>query len=219
MQEFLRLRSLQPVASGKQRHVFVHPTEPDLIVKVPTQRYVLSRAGKIGKWYKTWHKSRTRARHNLVFQREIHEHLALHAAGTAIPHHVQRIVAFAETDFGLGLVTRAVRDRSGGLAPTLIALLAENRFGEEARKNLDRFIAWLLESPVIIGDLHGGNLLYGYDEAVGDHFVMVDGLGEKNLIPLNSLSRRLNRWSKKRRIRRLKRQIASFPTSEARTTR
>jgi hypothetical protein len=210
----LELRTLTPVARGKQRYVFVHPADPGLIVKVPTERYVRSRAGQGGKWYKKWHKSLTRSRHNLIFLREIKEHLALRAADNELPHHVQDTVGFVETDLGMGVVTRAVRGRTGELAPTLLGLLQTGHFTSEARGKLEAFFAWLLDSPVVVGDLHAGNLLYGYAEGIGEHFVIVDGLGEKNLIPLNSLSGRANSWSKARRIKRLRRQIAAHPTSE-----
>lgn len=207
--ELLRLRDVEPVARGKQRYVFVHPDDSRLIVKVPTERYMRSRGGQGGKWYKKWHKSLTRSKHNLIFLREIREHLALRASG-ALPSYVQDIVGFIETDIGLGVATRAVRDRTGALAPTLLTLLREGRFSDEARGKLEQFFAWLVDAPIVVGDLHAGNLLYGYAEGPGEHFVIVDGLGERNLIPLKSLSSRINRFSKRRRIRRLRGQVASY---------
>ena len=210
MQTILRLRELQPIAIGKQRYVYAHPLDLGLIVKVPTERYVRSRAGLHGRWYKKWHKKRQRSRHNLVFLREIREHLALSALGAEMPHHVQTIVGFAQTDLGMGLVSRAIRDRNGALAPTLLTLLKAGRLSDEVGQRLDEFFAWLLDSPVIVGDLNVGNLVYGYEEQGGSYFVLIDGLGDKNLIPVNSMSRRINRWSKRRRIRRLKQQIASY---------
>jgi hypothetical protein len=105
-------------------------------------------------------------------------------------------------------VSRAVRDRDGILAPTLRKLLEAGRFDDKARRHLDEFFDWLLRSVVIIGDLNAGNLVYGYDPANGDHFVVIDGIGDKNIIPLSSMSLRLNRMSKERRIRRINEEIA-----------
>jgi hypothetical protein len=208
MPQFLALSHLEPAAIGRQRYVFVHPSDPDLIVKVTTEGYIERRRGLIGKWYKNWHRRRLRSRHFLVFLREIREHLALRAAGPELPPHVQSVVGFVETDMGLGLVSRAVRGRDGKLAPTLTALLRDGRFDDHARRKLDEFFAWLIDSPVVIGDLNVGNLVYGYDRAVGDHFVVIDGLGDKNIIPLNSISRSLNRMSKLRRVERINAAIA-----------
>lgn len=208
MDHFLAVRHLEPAAIGRQRYVFVHPSDPGLIVKVPTEGYVDRRSGKTGKKYKRWHRRRLRSRHNLVYLREIREHLALRAAASELPPHVQVIVGLVETDMGLGLVSRAVRGRDGELAPTLATLLGDGRFDDKARRKLDAFFAWLLESPVVVGDLNVGNIVYGHDPAFGDHFVIIDGLGDKNVIPLNSVSPLLNRMSKSRRIDRLHADIA-----------
>lgn len=208
MNQLLHLKHLVPVAIGRQRYVYVHPDDPGLIVKVVTEGYVARRSDKGGRPYKRWHKNYIRSRHHQVFLREIKEHLALRAAESALPRYVQEIVGFVETDVGMGVVSRAVRDRSGNLAPTLRTLLEEGRFDETARRHLDEFFEWLLKSVVVIGDLNAGNLVYGYDRAHGDHFVVIDGIGDKNIIPLSSMSTRLNRMSKERRIKRINQEIA-----------
>lgn len=208
MNQLLHLKHLVPVAIGRQRYVYVHPDDPGLIVKVVTEGYVARRSDKGGRPYKRWHKNYIRSRHHQVFLREIKEHLALRAAESALPRYVQEIVGFVETDVGMGVVSRAVRDRSGNLAPTLRTLLEEGRFDETARRHLDEFFEWLLRSVVVIGDLNAGNLVYGFDPANGGHFVVIDGIGDKNIIPLSSMSMRLNRLSKGRRIRRINQEIA-----------
>jgi hypothetical protein len=208
MNRLLHLKHLQPVAIGRQRYVFVHPDDPGLIVKVVTEAYVARRSDKGGRPYKRWHKNYIRARHHQVFQREINEQLALRAAEGTLPQYLQEIVGFAETDVGMGVVSRSVRDRRGNLAPTLRTLLEAGRFDDSARRHLDDFFDWLLRSVVVIGDLNAGNLVYGYDDAHGDHFVVIDGIGDKNIIPLSSISMRLNRMSKERRIQRINEEIA-----------
>jgi hypothetical protein len=204
----LALKHLKPVAVGHQRYVFVHPDDPQLIVKVPTERYVARRSGARGRRHKRWVKRYVRARHHEVFLRELREQLALRAAAIALPRYVQTIVGFVETDLGMGLVSRAVTDRRGGLAPSLSLLAAQGQLTGTVRRHLDEFFAWFLDSPVVVGDLNAGNLVYGFDAEHGDHFVIIDGLGDKNIIPFSSLSRRLNRWGKKRRVRRIKTEIA-----------
>ena len=208
MNQLVHLKHLEPVAIGRQRYVFVHPDDPGLIVKVVTEGYVARRSDKGGRPYKRWYKNYIRSRHHQVFLREINEHLALRAAESSLPRYVQEIVGFAETDIGMGVVSRAVRDRNGDLAPTLRTLLEEGRFDGEARGHLDEFFCWLLHSVVVIGDLNAGNVVYGYDPQWGDHFVVIDGIGDKNIIPLSSMSARLNRMSKERRIKRINEEIA-----------
>lgn len=203
----MKLSHLEPVAVGSQRYVFVHPQNPDLLVKVPTEKYRAHNTGTVGPWHKRFFRSRRRMKHFQVFLREIREHLALRAESPLQSPHVQNLIGFAETDMGNGLVTEAVRDRSGDLAPTLRHLLRSGRFDAVAERQLEIFFAWLLESPLIVGDLTVGNLVYGYRPDIGEHFVLIDGLGEKNLIPFNSLSRRLNRRTKLRKIGRVRARI------------
>jgi hypothetical protein len=198
---------LQPIGFGSQRYAFVHPDNPDLIIKVPHANYILRRSGERGKWYKKWSKKRLRVRHFLVFLREIKEHFAVRAAGDSIPPYMQTVVGFVETDIGMGVVTQAVRTADGELAPTLTSMLKQGRFDEAASRHLDEFFEWLLASPIVVGDLNPGNIVYGYDPAHGQVFVAIDGLGEKNLIPFNSMSSRMNRMAKLRRIRRMRGRI------------
>jgi hypothetical protein len=212
----LAVKHLTPVGGGRQCHVFVHPDDPGLIVKVVTADYVRKRSRE-GNYYNRWHKNYIRKHHNHVrvgpylgFLRELREHLAVQASGEPLPRHMQALVGFAETDLGLGLVSRAVRGKDGALAPNLLTLLREDRFDTTARRHLEQFFDWLLASPVVTCDLNMGNLVYGNDPDVGDLFVMIDGIGEKNWLPFSSISRRMNRMSKLRRIGRLQAKIEAF---------
>ena len=192
---------------GSQRHVFVHPADSRLIVKVPHDAYVARRSGvRSWKWYKKHWRRRLRVRHFIVFQREINEHLAVRATGP-LPPHMQTILGFLETDLGMGLVCACVRTRDGALAPTLKEIIDAGTFDENARIHLEEFFAWLRESPIVVGDLNIGNIVYGHHPSKGDLFVLVDGIGDKNLIPFSSFSRRLNRSAKRRRIARLREEI------------
>jgi len=209
MTNTLALKDREPAAIGRQRYVFVHPDDPDLIIKVPTEGYVARRSEIGGRRHKRWIKKYLRSRHYQVFLRELREQLALRATGEQLPRHVQTITGFVETDMGMGVVSRAVRTREGALAPALPQLIAQGRFTAAARRHLEEFYEWLLASPVVVGDLNIGNIVYGYTPEHGEHFVIIDGLGDKNAIPFSSISARLNRMGKRRRIRRLNQEIAS----------
>ena len=212
MSDVLALKHLQPIAAGKQRYVFRHPDDPDLIVKVPREDYARRKAGIGGRWYKPVR----RYRHFLVFLRELREHLALRAVEPRIPKHIQTVVGFVETDLGMGLVSRAVYGRDGGLAPNLKDILARGELTGAMRADLEAFFDWMLASPVILGDFHVGNLVYGFTPADGDHFVVVDGIGEKTVIPVRSLSAAVNRIAKRRKIRRVREQIERLSARAAR---
>ena len=75
---------------------------------------------------------------------------------------------------------------------------------------------WMLASPDILGDFHLGNLVYGFTPGDGDYFVVVDGIGEKTVIPVRSLSAAVNRIAKRRKIRRVREQIEQLTARAAR---
>jgi PhoP regulatory network protein YrbL len=200
----LSLKSATPLAKGNVRLVFEHPESPGLLVKVMRPDLVERRHG--GR--KVWFQGLRRYDPYVVFLREIREFVAAHAAlGRAAPF-AQVVHGLVETDLGLGLVLEAARDPDGGLAPTIAKLVQHGRFDAGAEAALDQFLTELLESDMVIADLHERNLVYACAQDGSRRFVLIDGLGESNLLPLKSWSRWLNRRSKAKRVARLRKRIA-----------
>jgi hypothetical protein len=199
----LKLAHLQPIAGGAQCSVFVHPDDPALLVKIMRDRRSAM------PWYKRqW----ARSGHMLPVIREIEEYVVLHAHAPADAELVERVVGVVVTDLGLGLVVEALRDREGRLAPALRQLIASGAFDDAMTAKLDRFIARVVDSKIILYDISSRNILHAYDPASGeDRFVLVDGIGEKLTFSLNPLFQPLNRFNKKRRIRRLWRRLKMPP--------
>ena len=193
------LSGLTPLASGSTRDVFWHPDDPDLLIKVIRADAIEKRYGKGRPWYKTTR----RYRHYVSYFREMREEIAVRALMERHPDSLQKIVGFADTDRGFGLIVEAAKDRDGQLAPTLPDLIQSGRFDARAEQDLKTCLNELLDSPVILADVHGANLVYAWTEARGQHFVLIDGIGCKTLIPLNRISVNINRYSKQKRIDRL----------------
>ncbi|WAC19611.1 YrbL family protein [Luteolibacter sp. SL250] len=198
----IRLSDRQPVAQGKQRFVFIHPDHPELIIKV-------IRPDAVDRAWGRWYKMRRCYGQYLSYMREIGEYVATHARDGSSPPFVQRIKGLVDTDMGLGLVLDAVRGADGGLAPSLRAMLTDGTFDREAELALEEFFRNLMASDVIAADLNGGNVVYAQDAGTASRFVMIDGLGQHNLIPVKRFSRTVNRRGKLRRIDKLRRQIAA----------
>lgn len=196
----LPLKDRTPLARGKHRLVFEHPLDAGLLIKLPNEAQVRAARGEGGPWYRR----PRRYRQHLGALREVQEHLALHALAGGEGPHLQTLVGFVDTDLGLGLVSRKVLGRDGALAPTLTRLVRERRFDAAAQAALDRLCHWLLQSPLLLGDLNARNLVYGFDARHGERFVIIDGIGEKTLIPLNRWSATVRRITKRRQIRRLR---------------
>jgi hypothetical protein len=199
----IELKNSEPLASGRMRLVFRHPDHDNWIIKVIRPDVIDERWGSGTPWYKM----NRRFRHYISFVREIEEYIAAYARyGTSLPF-LQTVVGLAHTDYGLGLVLEAALDSSGNLALQLGKMIHHGHFDEAAKAALERFFDRILESDVVVADLHPGNLVYATSATGACDFVMIDGLGVSNLIPFKVLSKTLNRRSKEKRILKLRQRI------------
>ncbi len=202
MASLLALKHLQPLAKGNVRLVFEHPETPDLLVKVMRPDLVAARYGEGAAWFRRGR----RFDPYLLFVREIREYVAAYAShGRSLPF-AQTVRALVETDLGLGLVTDAARGPDGNLAPTVAKLIQVGDYDGAAEAALETFIKGLLESDLVVSDLHERNIVYACAKDGGRRFVMIDGLGSSNFF--KTWSRALNRRSKEKRVVRLRGRIA-----------
>jgi hypothetical protein len=204
------LSDRSPIASGTLRRVYQHPYAADRLVKVIRPEVIERRWGKGSAWYKRWR----RVGRFVAVQREVEEYLACHhRTGKRLPF-VQQVFGFEETDLGLGFVTEALRGRDGGIAPSLGAIVRSGSYDSRVRAAYERFARDFEESDVVIGDFSADNIVLAWDEAHGERFVLVDGLGCSTLIPLKSWCRPANRWSKRRQLARVRAQLPMIAEPE-----
>lgn len=201
----LELSKSQPLALGHQRAVYQHPLSPHLVIKTMRPESVARRWDAPGKWLKRL----PRTRQYIGYLRETREYIAAHVRIDADPP-LARIAGLVETDVGLGLVCEKVLGADGRIAPTLFRCWLDHG-GEPpwAARALADFLDGVLRHNVIVGDLNAANLVYGSDSRGGPRILMVDGFGEKALVPLSSMSRCFNRHATLRRYRRLLRDLAT----------
>ncbi len=198
------LNHLTPVASGNNRDVFAHPDDADLLIKTVKPEALEKRSSPDAHWSKRRFR---RYKHYHTFLRECQEHLVSRLDDAGLTGFVHTVVGFVDTDRGLGIVTRAERDHAGGYAKTFARLIEEDLYDDQARRALDHFTRDFLASPVIVTDLSIRNMVYSYSGENGPRFVLIDGFGEKNLIPFNSISRWCHLRSKRKRLARLHKAI------------
>lgn len=200
-------------ASGSLQNVYVYPDRDDLLIKVVRKDFAES------KWtgWRGWFKRRRRLGVLTSAMRTITEHLAMRNAGLFPGRHLQEFVAVADTTEGLGIVVRALRGRDGGYAPTLRSLIEQGRYTPNIEAMLEEFADWLIKSPLIVGDLHVGNVVLAFDEEHGERLVLIDGMGEKNFIPLNSYFPGINRSNTRARLDKMRRAIARRLTASGRS--
>jgi hypothetical protein len=201
-----RLKDAEIIAAGHTRDVYRHPDDASLLIKVIRPSAIETRYGRGAPWYKF---KRRRYAHLISYLREVREQIAVHAAGGPHPAFLQKIVGFVETDIGMGLVVEAVRAADGASAPTVAELAAQGRLDPARLAALNRFLDEMVNSPVIVADLNPFNVVYGRGASGVDHFVLIDGIGHKNLIPLERMSVRVNRWSKARKADRFRQMVAA----------
>jgi len=196
----LELRHATPIATGQHRHVYQHPDEPDYLVKV-MRAEVLAAAAQA-----PWYRRLTRLGPYRGYVREWREYLASRIAAPG-PSPVSRVVGLVDTDAGPGLMVEKIRGADGALAPTLDAWVRRDGVTAEIRAALDALLDALLRHNVIAADLHAFNLVHGSDASGGPRLVMIDGFGEKNLIPHCSMSRRHNAARTRHKFDRLLRRL------------
>ena len=195
----ITLKDIAPVANGLNQNIHQHPHDPDLLIKTlrpdkAKQRFLRKRGLPV------------RRRHGIYtgWFRELREYLALRARITGgHPPFLQQFYGFVETDLGLGLVVGKIKDRSGALAPNLGSVVRAGGFTAEQRQQLDTLRHWLNEHHVVTNDLTKSNILCAWTEALGNHLVIIEGLGDHSFIPFSTISRRLNVVSNDRHFRHI----------------
>jgi hypothetical protein len=201
-----RLKDAEIIAAGHTRDVYRHPDDASLLIKVIRPSAIEARYGRGAPWYKF---KRRRYRHLIAYLREVREQIAVHATGGQHPAFLQKIVGFVETDMGMGLVVEAVRAADGTSAPTVAELAARGDLDRDRLAELDRFLDAMVASPVIVADLNPFNVVYGCPPGGAAQFVLIDGIGHKNLIPLERMSAGINRWSKTRKAERFRQMVGA----------
>ncbi len=205
----LELAPLQPLAIGNLRAIYQHPHHSDLLVKVLRPEAIARRWGAHNAF-----KRRSRTRQYGSFVRELKEYIALRAQIADVHPPVARIVGVVETDMGLGLLSEKIGGADGHMAPSLRAIcFAGGGMPEWLDDALNKLLEEVLRFNMILGDLHSGNIVHGSDSRGGPRLLFIDGFGEKNLVPLSSMSRTRNRWNTQRLFRRLRKEL-SRPLAE-----
>ena len=202
--QIINLAVRTPVFEGKERRIYAHPDDTELLIKI-------ARAEPLGH-----HQSKIPQGHrygplaNAIG--ELSDQLAIRSSGVEHPPYLQNIVGFADTDLGLGVVVKALFGKDGAYAPTLYRIVADNKFNSTARTDLEHFLKWVIEADVVLNDINARNLVYAHRNGAS-HFVLVDGYGGVPT-PLYRLFPGLQKTSKRRKAKRLFERLKTIPGRE-----
>lgn len=200
----LIVEKLVKLGEGGYKAVYEHPDDPSKVIKVIRHQRV-SQDGcfkKHGRW----------KRHSMQgmyrqFRRELLQYLELckstYCQQTFL-FPIETTHGFVPTNHGLGLVVERVVGPSGA-GETLFALCQSGSFLTKHAQALQAFFDDCCEMQVVFGEVNAEGLMYTESRSGKPEFVLVDGIGEKLIIPVRT-------WFKKnneRYIRKTENKIKS----------
>jgi hypothetical protein len=199
LRDLISLRDSSPLFTGTLRHVYQHPAEPGLLIKVPKYK----REPTV--WERRWRPYFG----NTANLRELREVVRMSTGGREVPVHFPSVFGMVRTDKGWGLVVGKECDRSGAIAPTLGQLKAAGRF-DEASAALERFVRWLQHTDAVVQDVHPNNLLLA-DRGGTSEIVLIDGFGDRAAITMRTYFPSLNRRRTRHFLERFERKWGGLP--------
>jgi hypothetical protein len=194
----IALAALQPLVSGANRDVYQHPHDPGFLIKV-IKPAVAERYERRRDWYRT----DRRNGYYRTLLREIEEYLALRRRGQHLLPFVPQFAGVVDTDLGYGVMVGKVCGRDGNLAPTITALVERDGMNDALRGRIDELRADVVRHHIVFGDISGRNVVHADDREHGNRLVIIDGLSDRLWIPVNSMSRSINRIYCERRFARM----------------
>lgn len=181
MEHELDLSSAPAVAAGAERLLYRHPLDPSRCVKVPKHA-----------------SGRQQGREERYFER---------LAARRIPwRHMPEFFGTVATNRGRGLVFEYVQDFDGNRSSDLRSHVRRHgpRGVAEALRDLeDHYARW----AVITCDMSFDNFLVRRSSPDAIEILMIDGLGNREFIPVSSLFRSLARRKMARRWRAFHRKL------------
>ena len=191
------LTNISPLRSSRNYQIYQHPTQKDALLKVRVDepvrdhlipRYAERRYGNLRQW-----------------NREANEYLAALHRGCPEIARLARFMGYAPTSLGPAIVVEKLTGPDGGLAPTVHREYVDTKNDPEARKQLGRDLMELLDDlergRIVVGDMGFENVVRAQER--GGKLTVIDGLGERVLIPLTLISDTAFRKSIARRRQRM----------------
>lgn len=209
----LLTRNLKKIDAGTQKDIYQHPCEADRVIKVMKLEHATDNGGRSGQHYLRAHRSQGIYRQ---FRRELLQYLQLcknHYSKLTFTFPIETVYGFVATDQGLGLVTEKIV-ASNGSSVTLEALCAGNTFNKNHAKALDTFFDDCCALHIVFGEVNIAGIMYTEARQGTPEFVLVDGIGEKLIIPFRSMSKTINTRNIRKVERKIKNEIDSYQRPE-----
>lgn len=187
----IRIETCRQLAQGTIKTVYQHPDFEDKVIKTMRPEAIAADGGFIK------HSAFRRRFFQGVyrqFRREILQYLQLVKTTYGRQQFrfpVETPYGLIGTSEGLGLVTEKVV-APDGKCWTLHDLALGPGLEQKHYEALDRFFEDCIRLHIVFGEVNSAGLMYTEARSGKPEFVLVDGIGEKLLIPVRAMSGRIN---------------------------
>lgn len=201
----LALTQMQPFAMGGNRLCFVHPEHPNRCIKVRRPDFSLQQLRRSKGFPKS-------LRPLSSFDDNAEEFRTIRGFeqtyGKEMYEHICRYYGFEDTDLGKGLTSELVRDSNGKISYSLKQYIIENGLTpsvDNAIKLLSKF--WLKHTIPSRALLPHNIVVQRGNQNEVVRLVVIDGLGDPNLIPQQWLPKALRRKKTAKKLADLRQRL------------
>ncbi|WOJ94474.1 YrbL family protein [Congregibacter variabilis] len=199
----LKLKNSRPLFVGGTRYVFQHPEHANRCIKVLRP----DRTGTARKILRKDFKRHLPARFLDDQLKEIKAYRELLSrASETLWRYVPRYHGTEETDMGVGIVTQLMRNADGSWPKNLEQILS-NGTDPALEAGIEEFVDAVGKLRILSRDLLPHNII-AVKEDSGYRVMLVDGIGNAELIPLSTWSGFFARRKTQRKIRRFRQRCA-----------
>jgi len=192
----LELKGRKPLFVGGTRYCYIHPDYEDRMVKVlQPHRTGPARKIKIRSWKRILPPG--------FFDDQLKEIKAYNALlrqnNPALWRHIPKYYGTIDTDMGVGIVTRLCRNADGSWPSNLEQALPSG-LSPELSAGIEEFVDWVGQEIVLTRDLLPHNIIAVRESDNSFCLLVVDGIGNSELIPISSWFRFFGRQKVARKI-------------------
>lgn len=201
----IKLKHSRPLFVGGTRYCFQHPEHRDRCIKVLRPDRTGAARKLLRRDFKRWLPARflDDQRKEIAAYRELLEH-----ASERLWRHVPRYHGVVDTDMGIGIVTQLMRNADGSWPANLEALLPDG-MTPELEAGIEAFLEGVATLRILTRDLLPHNMI-AVREASGYRVMVVDGIGNAELVPVSSWFDSFARRKTRRKILRFHQRSAAL---------
>ena len=194
------LSCVEPVGRGTYRDVYIHPDDTNLVLKVLRHDSAITQ----GRWMRNFLKSRSlRQRYRFLYREYLcyfDLKIQQEAKGGVLP--IAEIFGLQQTTKGLGMLSKRAVGKDKGPAMSLGRLQADDSVSADILLLLNKFISEIFRWGFVVNDTNPENVMLDFSEKI-PRFILVDGFGDSNFIPISS-------WLDSQRINKLNRRFSDM---------